>query len=55
MKARSHDELRPLIGHNINAGAVIQDVLFGWEITGHYRYFPAPLQQAENQETPQRQ
>nr|CAA6820215.1 MAG: DUF1287 domain-containing protein [uncultured Thiotrichaceae bacterium] len=43
MKARSHDGERPLIGHNINSGTKIQDVLFDWEIVGHYRYFPEPV------------
>ena len=28
-----------LIVHNIGAGARCQDVLFNWQITGHYRYF----------------
>lgn len=28
-----------LIVHNIGAGARVQDVLFNWRITGHYRYF----------------
>lgn len=28
-----------LIAHNIGAGALVQDVLFHWKITGHYRYF----------------
>jgi uncharacterized protein len=28
-----------LIVHNIGAGARIEDVLFSWQITGHYRYF----------------
>jgi uncharacterized protein YijF (DUF1287 family) len=30
---------RYLIVHNIGAGAQMQDVLFAWKITGHYRYF----------------
>lgn len=25
--------------HNIGAGVVVEDVLFAWRITGHYRYF----------------
>lgn len=35
----------PLIVHNIGAGARIEDVLFAWKITGHYRFFTtdAPL------------
>lgn len=28
-----------LIVHNIGAGARLEDVLFAWEIIGHYRYF----------------
>ncbi len=30
---------RYLIVHNIGAGARMEDVLFAWKITGHYRYF----------------
>jgi uncharacterized protein YijF (DUF1287 family) len=30
---------RHLIEHNIGAGPKIEDVLFDWKITGHYRYF----------------
>ena len=26
--------------HNIGAGARLEDVLFAWRVTGHYRYFP---------------
>lgn len=29
----------PLIAHNIGGGARVEDVLFAWKITGHYRYF----------------
>ena len=29
---------RYLIVHNIGAGAQMEDVLFAWKITGHYRY-----------------
>lgn len=32
---------RPLILHNIGAGTAEEDILFTYEITGHYRYFPA--------------
>ncbi len=35
---RSPDRARPLIVHNIGAGAQIEDVLFAFEITGHYRW-----------------
>ena len=30
---------RYLIVHNIGAGTRMEDVLFNWKITGHYRYF----------------
>ena len=30
---------RYLIVHNIGAGVQMEDVLFAWKITGHYRYF----------------
>ena len=36
---RSH-EGRPLVIHNIGAGVQVEDVLFSYEITGHYRYDP---------------
>jgi uncharacterized protein len=35
----SESEHRCLIVHNIGAGAQVDDVLFAWPITGHYRYF----------------
>jgi hypothetical protein len=35
---RSETGQRHLIVHNINAGPVIEDVLFKFPITGHYRY-----------------
>jgi uncharacterized protein YijF (DUF1287 family) len=28
-----------VIVHNIGQGPKIEDVLFHWKITGHYRYF----------------
>jgi len=31
---------RPLMIHNIGAGAQVEDMLFAYEITGHYRYDP---------------
>ncbi len=34
---------RYLIVHNIGAGPKMEDVLFNWKITGHYRYF-GPVQ-----------
>ena len=30
---------RYMIVHNIGAGPKLEDVLFSWKITGHYRYF----------------
>jgi len=35
----SESEKRCLIVHNIGAGAKLEDALFAWRITGHYRYF----------------
>jgi uncharacterized protein YijF (DUF1287 family) len=32
---------RYLIVHNIGAGTKMEDALFSWKITGHYRYFSA--------------
>lgn len=31
---------RPWIVHNVGAGTQVEDVLFAWPITGHYRYLP---------------
>ncbi|MFA7044337.1 MAG: DUF1287 domain-containing protein [Bacteroidales bacterium] len=30
----------PLIVHNIGAGPKLENMLFNFEITGHYRYQP---------------
>ncbi len=35
---KSNDGKRPLIVHNIGSGQVIEDCLFSFKITGHYRY-----------------
>ncbi|MGA7713926.1 MAG: DUF1287 domain-containing protein [Rhizomicrobium sp.] len=35
---KSTDGLRPLLMHNIGGGQVLEDVLFAYEISGHYRY-----------------
>lgn len=35
---RSPDGLRWLVVHNIGAGPRLEDVLFAWKITGHFRY-----------------
>jgi uncharacterized protein YijF (DUF1287 family) len=37
---RSHDGARPLIVHNIGRGPEVEDMLFAYTITGHYRYRP---------------
>jgi uncharacterized protein YijF (DUF1287 family) len=31
---------RPLVVHNIGAGAQVEDILFTYTIAGHYRYLP---------------
>lgn len=36
---RSEDGKRPLIVHNIGQGPKSEDMLFNFEITGHYRYY----------------
>ena len=36
---RSQDGNRPLIVHNIGAGTKLEDMLFSYPITGHYRYY----------------
>ena len=36
---RSGDGTKPLIVHNIGSGPVIEDILFDYQITGHYRYY----------------
>jgi hypothetical protein len=35
---RSEDDKRPLIVHNIGQGQNLDDMLFDYKITGHYRY-----------------
>lgn len=37
---RSADGRRPLIVHNIGQGPRLEDMLFDYPITGHYRYLP---------------
>lgn len=37
---RTRDGARLLIVHNIGGGQVLQDMLFAYPITGHYRYVP---------------
>jgi uncharacterized protein len=36
---RSHSGGRYMLVHNIGQGPKMEDVLFNWKITGHYRYF----------------
>lgn len=38
VRQRSSDGQRPLIVHNIGAGPKLEDVLFGFPVSGHYRY-----------------
>lgn len=35
---KSSDNLRPMIVHNIGRGPVLEDMLFNYKITGHYKY-----------------
>ena len=37
--SRSGDGTRPLVVHNIGSSPIIEDVLFDYQITGHYRYY----------------
>jgi uncharacterized protein len=45
------DERRLQIVHNIGAGPKMEDVLFNWKITGHYR-FSGPKQEAKPKPQP---
>jgi uncharacterized protein YijF (DUF1287 family) len=38
-EARSADGRRPLVFHNIGSGPKLEDLLFRYPITGHYRYY----------------
>jgi uncharacterized protein YijF (DUF1287 family) len=38
-KLKSSDGERPLIVHNIGRGPQLEDMLFSYPITGHYRYY----------------
>ncbi|MCB1639861.1 MAG: DUF1287 domain-containing protein, partial [Thiothrix sp.] len=35
------DPSRYMIVHNVGEGEKLEDVLFKWPITGHFRYLPA--------------
>jgi uncharacterized protein YijF (DUF1287 family) len=37
---KSADGKRPLMAHNIGRGAQVEDMLFDYTVTGHYRYTP---------------
>lgn len=37
---RARDGERPLVVHNIGSGPKLEDVLFAYPMTGHYRYSP---------------
>ncbi|QBY04361.1 DUF1287 domain-containing protein [Thalassotalea sp. HSM 43] len=37
----------PLIAHNIGAGPSLDDMLFAFQITGHYRYVPPTYKQTD--------
>lgn len=37
---RSDDGKRPMIVHNIGRGPKLEDILFSFKVTGHYRYLP---------------
>jgi hypothetical protein len=38
MPQRTKDGTRPLILHNMGSGQIVQDILFVYKITGHFRY-----------------
>ena len=46
VNVKSTEGGRPLIVHNVGQGPKMEDVLFSWEITGHYRYFGPPSLEA---------
>lgn len=39
---KSPDGIRPLVVHNIGRGPSLDDMLFDYPITGHYRYYGTP-------------
>ena len=45
VNVKSSERGRPLIVHNIGEGPKMEDVLYSWKITGHYRYLGPTLQQ----------
>ena len=47
VERRSEQTGRYLVVHNIGRGPQMEDVLFNWKITGHFRYF-GPAQQSQH-------
>jgi len=45
---KSSDGIRPLVIQNIGRGTALDDTLFAYKITGHYRYVPASAQAKES-------
>ncbi len=46
VNVKSKESGRLLVVHNISQGPKMEDVLFSWKVTGHYRYFGPPPQGA---------
>jgi uncharacterized protein YijF (DUF1287 family) len=46
VNVKSTESGRPSLVHNIGQGPKMEDVLFSWKITGHYRYFGPPSPEA---------
>jgi uncharacterized protein YijF (DUF1287 family) len=46
VNVKSAESGRFLIVHNIGQGPKMEDVLFSWKVTGHYRYFGPPPEKA---------
>lgn len=44
VSGKSADGARHLIVHNVGQGPKMEDVLFAWKITGHFRYVPRSLE-----------
>ena len=44
VSVKSKKSGRLLVVHNIGQGPKMEDVLFSWKVTGHYRYFGPPPQ-----------
>ena len=42
VNVKSKESGRRLVVHNIGQGPKMEDVLFHWKVTGHYRYFGPP-------------